>query len=146
MVTPLAAASGTVPGRILATHFEPIPAKEARRYASYCENTSQDTRFLEYFSFRVNNFESNLVLFLINGIPKGTVGIGTLFGDTSRMLPDGPGRSQGASGSTPAGHSELISAKEVCWYASCCPNCCYLARFLKKLFFLLRNCCDVSLA
>ena len=27
------------------------------------------------------------------------------------MLPDGPGRSQGAPGSTPAGHSELISAK-----------------------------------
>ena len=79
----------------------------------------------------MNDFESNLVLFLINGIPIGTVGIGTLFGDTLRMLPDGPGRSQGVPGSTPAGQSELISAKEVCRYGSFRQNCRYLARFPK---------------
>ena len=38
-VAPLAAASGTAAGRTLVTHFEPSPAKEARRCASYCENT-----------------------------------------------------------------------------------------------------------
>ena len=37
--TPLAAASGTAPGRTLATQCEPIPAKEARRYASCCQNS-----------------------------------------------------------------------------------------------------------
>ena len=57
-------------------------------------------------------------------IPVGAVGTGALFWDTPRMLPDGPGRSQSAPGSTRAVHSELSSAEEACRYASCRQTCC----------------------
>ena len=110
--------------------FEHSLAKEARRYATFCEHCRQVRDFLKSFCFFTINLTNKSEFWRASSSPPQSGLFGRSHGASGRCR-SAPGMLLDALRAAPAAPSEHSLAKEARRYATSCKNCCQVCNFLK---------------
>ena len=114
---------------------ERLAAKEARPYATFCENRCQVRDFLKSFRFLRENSEKERGFWRVSISPWQSGLLRRARGASGRCR-GAPGALLDALRGVPAAPSEPHPAKEARGYATLCENCCHVCHF-EKYFWLL---------
>ena len=117
-----------------ATPCERCPAKEARRYATFCEHCCQVRDFLKSFCFFRINLTNKSEFWRASSSPRQSGLFGHSHGASGRCR-SAPGMLLDALRAAPAAPSEHSLAKEARRYTTFCKNCCQVCNFLKHVCF-----------
>ena len=117
-----------------AAPFEHSLAKEARRYATFCEHRGQVRDFLKSFCFFRINFTNKPEFWRASSSPRQSGLFGRSHG-ASGCCRSAPGMLLDAFRAAPAAPSEHSLVKEARRYATSCKNCCQVCNSLKYFFF-----------
>ena len=120
---------GMLPG-VPAAPFGHSLAKEARRYATFCEHCCQICDFQKSFCFFRINLTNKPEFWRASSSPRQSGLLGHSHGASGRCR-SAPGMLLDALRAAPAAPSEHSLAKEAQRYATSCKNCCQVCNFLK---------------